>query len=266
MACAYDRNGGVAVARTRLGAAERREELLRATVAQIEARGAAAVRIADVAGALGVSAPLVLYHFSTKEKLVAAAFTYAAEGDLAELRRILGRPGPAAQRLRAAVRWYAPSGRAKGWRLWIDGWASALREPALRRLAAGLDRQWKAALAEVLAEGAAAGEFRCQDPEAAACRLTALLDGLAVQVVVYRGALSRTTLLRWADEALTRELGAPVRGTALAGTDAEAHRDGHRDGGAQAPGLPGGTDPERAGGCPSPPVRRERTAVPLAET
>lgn len=192
--------------RTRLGAAERREELLRATVEQIEARGVAAVRVADVAKALGVSGALVLYHFSTKEKLVAAAFAYAAEGDLVELRRILGRRAPAARRLRAAVRWYAPTGHAKGWRLWIDGWAAALREPALREVAAGLDRQWKAALAEVFAEGAAAGEFPCPDPEAAACRLTALLDGLGVQMTVYRGTLPRYTMLRWAEEALEREL------------------------------------------------------------
>ncbi|MCH0541742.1 TetR/AcrR family transcriptional regulator [Streptomyces sp. MUM 203J] len=203
------------MSRTRWGAAERREALLRATVEQIEVRGAAAVRIADVAGALGVSAPLVLYHFATKERLVAAAFAYAAESDLAELRRILGRRAPAARRLRAAIRWYAPTGSAKGWRLWIDGWAAALREPALREVAAGLDRQWKAALAGVFAEGAEAGEFRCADPEGAACRLTALLDGLAVQMTVYPGAVSRTTMLRWADEALSRELSpGPVVGPA----------------------------------------------------
>ncbi|WP_149181715.1 TetR family transcriptional regulator C-terminal domain-containing protein [Streptomyces sp. TRM49041] len=194
--------------RVRLGAAERREELLRATVEQIEARGVAAVRVADVAAALGVSGALVLYHFSTKEKLVAAAFAYAAEGDLVELRRILGRRATAVRRLRAAVRWYVPSGQAKGWRLWIEGWAAAPREPALREVAAGLDRQWKTELAEVFAEGAAAGEFRCADPEGAACRLTALLDGLAVQMTVYRGSLGRGTMLRWAEEALERELGA----------------------------------------------------------
>jgi len=67
------------VARVRLSVAERREELLRAAIGQIEARGVAAVRIADVASVLGVSNALVLYHFSTKEKLVAAAFTFAAD-------------------------------------------------------------------------------------------------------------------------------------------------------------------------------------------
>ena len=120
------------MARVRLSVAERREELLRAAVEQIEARGVAAVRIADVAAALGVSNGLVLYHFSTKEKLVAAAFAHAAEDDLAHLRRLLGRRTTALRRLRSAVRWYAPTGQAKGWRLWIEGWAASLRDPALR--------------------------------------------------------------------------------------------------------------------------------------
>ncbi|MER5792753.1 TetR family transcriptional regulator C-terminal domain-containing protein [Streptomyces sp. NPDC001980] len=195
------------MARVRLSVAERREELLRAAIEQIEARGVAAVRIADVASALGVSNALVLYHFSTKEKLVAAAFTYAAEDDLAHLRKLLGRRTSALRRLRAAVRWYAPTGQAKGWRLWIEGWAVALREPALRDVTKGLDQQWKAAIAEVVAEGVAAGEFRCPDPTAAALRLTALLDGLAVQLTSYPGSVPRARAQEWVDEALARELG-----------------------------------------------------------
>ncbi|MFF4841208.1 MULTISPECIES: TetR family transcriptional regulator C-terminal domain-containing protein [Streptomyces] len=189
--------------------AERREEMLRAAVGQIEARGVAAVRIADVASALGVSNALVLYHFSTKEKLVAAAFAYAAEGDLTRLRALLGRRTSALRRLRAAVRWYAPTGQAKGWRLWIEGWAVALREPALREVTRDLDRQWKAAIAAVLTEGVAAGEFACADPAAAALRLTALLDGLAVQLTSYPGAVPRSRAQQWVDEALARELGLP---------------------------------------------------------
>ncbi|GGL13399.1 transcriptional regulator [Streptomyces flaveus] len=194
------------VARVRLSVQERREELLRAAVEQIEARGVAAVRIADVAAALGVSNALVLYHFSTKEKLVAAAFTYAAEGDLAHLRKLLARRTTALRRLRAAVRWYAPTDRAKGWRLWIEGWSAALRDPALRDVTRDLDRQWKAALTEVITEGVAAGEFRCPSPMDTALRLTALLDGLAVQMTAYEGAVSRARTQQWADEALAHEL------------------------------------------------------------
>ncbi|KPI09656.1 MULTISPECIES: TetR/AcrR family transcriptional regulator [Streptomyces] len=195
------------MARVRLSVAERREELLRAAIEQIEARGVAAVRIADVASVLGVSNALVLYHFSTKEKLVAAAFTYAAEDDLAHLRKLLGRRTSALRRLRAAVRWYAPTGQAKGWRLWIEGWAAALREPALQEVTRDLDKQWKAAITEVIAEGVAAGEFTCPDPTGSALRLTALLDGLAVQMTAYTGAVSRARAQEWVDEALARELG-----------------------------------------------------------
>lgn len=181
--------------------------MLRAAVGQIEARGVAAVRIADVAAELGVSNALVLYHFSTKEQLVSAAFAYAAEDDLARLRRLLSRRTTALRRLRSAVRWYAPTGQAKGWRLWIEGWAAALREPALREVARDLDRQWKAAITEVVAEGIAAGEFRCPDPAGTALRLTALLDGLAVQMTAYEGTVSRARAREWVDEALARELG-----------------------------------------------------------
>ncbi len=58
-------------------------------IEQIEARGVAG---ADRRRGLGARASnaLALYHFSTKEELVAAAFTYAAEDDLAHLRKLLG--------------------------------------------------------------------------------------------------------------------------------------------------------------------------------
>lgn len=203
------------MARVRLSVEERREDLLRAAVDQIQTRGVAAVRIADIAAALGVSNALVLYHFSTKEKLLAAAFRHSAEEDLARLRELLGQRGSALHRLHTAIRWYAPTGDAKGWRLWIEGWAAAPREPALHEVASELDQQWKAALAAVIDEGVAAGEFRCADPVATAWRLTALLDGLAVQMTSYAGSLTRATLLDWSDEALARELG--VDAAALTG-------------------------------------------------
>ncbi|CAM5652592.1 AcrR family transcriptional regulator OS=Streptomyces griseomycini OX=66895 GN=FHS37_005759 PE=4 SV=1 [Streptomyces griseomycini] len=139
--------------------------------------------------------------------MVAAAFAYAAEGDLAHLRKLLRRRTTAVHRLRLAVRWYAPTGRAEGWRLWIEGWAVALREPALREVTRDLDRRWKAAITEVIAQGVAAGEFRCPDPAASALRLTALLDGFAVELTSYDGAVSRARARAWADEALARELG-----------------------------------------------------------
>ncbi|MFE6101937.1 TetR/AcrR family transcriptional regulator [Streptomyces laurentii] len=222
------------MAKVRVNVAERRQELLRATVLQIGARGVTAVRIADVAAELGVSNALVLYHFATKEQLVTAAFAYAAEEDLARLRTLLGRRTTAVRRLRSAVRWYAPTGRAEGWRLWIEGWAAGPREPALREVAGALDRAWKDELAAVIAQGVDAGEFECPDPVAAVWRLTAFLDGLAVQMTAYPGALPRTTMLTWADAALARELGLaslPRNGAAGTGSRPGARSDARSKGG-----------------------------------
>ncbi|CAM5629481.1 TetR family transcriptional regulator OS=Streptomyces alboniger OX=132473 GN=CP975_31300 PE=4 SV=1 [Streptomyces alboniger] len=53
----------------------------------------------------------------------------------------------------------------------------------------------------------AAGEFACPDPAGTALRLTALLDGLAVQLTSYDGAIPRVQAQEWVDEAVARELG-----------------------------------------------------------
>ena len=103
------------------------------------------------------------------------------------------------------IRW--PAGQRRNLKWWIEGWAASLRDPALREVTRDLDRQWKAALTEVIEAGVAADEFHCPDPAATALRLTALLDGLAVQLTAYDGAVSRTRAQEWADRALAHELG-----------------------------------------------------------
>ncbi|MFD8422667.1 TetR family transcriptional regulator C-terminal domain-containing protein, partial [Streptomyces sp. NPDC059668] len=79
--------------------------------------------------------------------------------------------------------------------------------PALRVDTRDHHPQWTAAITAVIAEGVAGGEFRCPDPAGAALRLTALLDGLAVQMTAYTGAVSRARAQEWVDDALARELG-----------------------------------------------------------
>ena len=101
----------------------RREEILDATVEQVERLGLAATRVADVANALDCSTALVFYHFGTKDELVVAAFEHAVNKDLARLDAAVARGGTALDRLRAVVRLYGPTGAATGWTRWIDAWA-----------------------------------------------------------------------------------------------------------------------------------------------
>ncbi|WP_155920282.1 MULTISPECIES: TetR/AcrR family transcriptional regulator [unclassified Mycolicibacterium] len=184
----------------------RREEIIDAMVEQISARGIAATRVADVASAMGVSTGLIFYHFETKEALLAAAFPRAMQHDMDDLAKILARKSTASVRLRALIKLYSPAGAAPGWRLWIDGWAAALRDPGLVQAMRDIDNVWRTAVHELIVEGNEAGEFRCRAPEVSAARITALLDGLAVQRVVRGTGPTATERTRWVNEVLEFEL------------------------------------------------------------
>jgi AcrR family transcriptional regulator len=186
----------------------RREEILAATVTEVQKTGLAQTRVSDIASALGVSPALVFYHFETKDRLLAEAFAYAAERDLVRLAEVVDGPGTATQRLRAVLRLYSPVGSTPpGWTLWVDAWAAALRSSELRRVSRRLDVRWKEAVAEIIADGVATGEFTCADPHSAAWRITALIDGLAIQVTVHRGLLTRGQMAEWVAGLAAHELG-----------------------------------------------------------
>lgn len=184
----------------------RREEILTATIDLLDRIGLSAIRVADVAEELGVSPGLVFYHFGTKDTLVAEAFAHAVDRDLSRLDQATEKGADPLDRLRRVLRLYGPTGSAPGWRLWIDAWALAQREPVIRRVLRRLDHRWSAALLEVVEEGVADGSFTCPDPAASVARLSALLDGLSVATLVYR-SVTRVQLREWVAAAVARELG-----------------------------------------------------------
>lgn len=184
----------------------RREEILTATVDLLDRVGLASIRVADVAAALGVSPALVFYHFGTKDSLVADAFAHAVDRDLRRIDRATAHGTDPIDRLRRVLRLYGPTGAAAGWRLWIDAWALAQREPVIRKVLRRLDERWCAVLREVIEEGVAEGTFTCPDPEATVARVSALIDGLSVATLVYR-TVSREQLREWVGGAVAGELG-----------------------------------------------------------
>jgi AcrR family transcriptional regulator len=188
----------------------RREEILTATTELLDRVGLAAIRVADVADALGVSPALVFYHFGTKDALVADAFAHAVDRDLDRLDRATAKDADPLDRLRRVLRLYGPTGAATGWRLWIDAWALAQREPTLRRVLRRMDERWCAVLREVVDDGVATGVFRCPDPAGSVVRVSALLDGLSVAALVYR-TVSRAQLREWVTASVAQELGLESR-------------------------------------------------------
>ena len=194
--------------RARRSVEVRREEILSTTVELLDRLGLASTRVADVAVALDVSPALVFYHFGTKDDLVAEAFAHAVEHDLHRLEKAASGDDPVAS-LRRVLRLYGPTGRATGWRIWIDAWAVALRDPHIRKVLQRLDRQWQDILRGVVDDGVASGVFTCPDPAASVARISALVDGLSVAAVVHR-SVTREQLRGWVAAQLAVELGVDV--------------------------------------------------------
>jgi AcrR family transcriptional regulator len=186
---------------------ERRTEILEATIQVVIERGFGAIRVADVAERLHISTGLVHYHFDSKDQLLAEALRYAAEADLARLKDEVAKGGTNVERLDRVISLYQPIEAEPGWMLWIDGWGEALRSEPLREISQELDLAWQQTLEGIICDGVAGGEFSCPDPHASAWRLTALLDGLGLQVTVHDGLLSRNDLLEWVRAAARTELG-----------------------------------------------------------
>ena len=68
------------------------------------------------------------------------------------------------------------------WKMWLEIWTRALREPHTARTRQLLDHRWRAVLSETIAEGQRAGELLDSVPPGqVALMLASLMDGLAVQ-------------------------------------------------------------------------------------
>lgn len=186
---------------------ERRTEILDVTCEVVVERGFGATRVVDVSHRINVSTGLIHYHFDTKDALLSAAFHHAAQRDLERLEREVTSEPDAVCKLVRIVTMDTPEQAEAAWMMWIDAWGEALRNPILRNISQDLDIAWKSLLEAVIVEGVEAGTFRCADPHGASWRLTALLDGLAVQVMAHDKAVSRDEMQRWILHAAALELG-----------------------------------------------------------
>ena len=85
------------------------------------------------------------------------------------------------------------------WAVWLDLWPEAARSPALAEMHADFYRDWRRVVTDIITAGVAQGTFRPVDPEALSVRLTALIDGLALQVLATSGAARRTAVAEMRD-------------------------------------------------------------------
>ncbi len=172
-----------------LGTADqRRAQMLHAALVVISERGYADTRIADVAEHAGVSPALVIYYFKTKDQLLTEAMRYYEDSWYAAGQRRLAELSSAAGQMEAIVAMSclneADPEPGSSWQLWLDFWAQAARNPEVASVRQKSDERWRELIADLIRRGQEAGEFRDVDPAAFAISLSALLDGLTIQIAL----------------------------------------------------------------------------------
>jgi AcrR family transcriptional regulator len=179
---------------------ERRRQILEAAAAVIAERGICDARISDIATRIGTSPALILYYFSGKDVLLAEALAYRDQqffdGVASE---VTGEHGPG-RRLELLIEASCPPDepldRDSEWLLWLDVWTRSRHDETLARTRANMDRLFRVAIEEIVAEGIAAGEFAPIAVADFAIQLSALIDGLAIQVLLADPAVDSANMRR----------------------------------------------------------------------
>ena len=187
----------------------RRRQILKAAVQVIAEKGLCDTGIKDVADQAGTSPALVIYYFGKKDVLLAEALSFADEQFYAQTADAVAELTSARDRLVELVRCSCSVGEAEDdfdeWVLWLDLWARAPRDPDVARDRAAMDRRWRATIGEIVRAGQATGEFAALDADAFALRLGALIDGLAIQVVLHDPEVSRERMFELCMDTWTTE-------------------------------------------------------------
>ncbi len=173
---------------------QRREQMLRAAIEVIEERGFPDTRIADVASRAGTSPALVIYYFKTKDQLLTEALRYAEDTWYEAGTRRMAAMSSAAGRLEELIAMNflveVEGEPTSSWLLWLDLWAQSVRLPEVASVRQKFDERWREMITALVLAGQESGEFGPVDADDFALALSALLDGLALQVALQDPSVS----------------------------------------------------------------------------
>ena len=193
----------------------RRRQILEAAADVIVERGAGEIRVADIAEKVGISPPLVMYYFDTKDEILSKALAFKDREFFDSVARAAG-DDPPIRRLEALIDASCPGPEAPSddasWVLWMEAWARSRHDPAVAEMRHRMDANWRNVVSDTVRQGQAVGAFDpAVDADRFARALTGLIDGLAIQVVlgdedVDRGEM-RDICMEFASRHLARPLG-----------------------------------------------------------
>jgi AcrR family transcriptional regulator len=193
-------------------ATDSRQRILDAACELIASGGIDELRIARVATRAGASTALVHHYFSTREELLELALAQSFE--LAGDERF-GRYASESTATAGLARTIAeclplPGEFERQWVLWVELWLRAVRDPALRPIAARLYGRYRDWIAAAIRAGTETGEFNPVDVDLVADHVMALLDGFGLRALIRDPEMEVQRARRLIAELLGRELGVPA--------------------------------------------------------
>jgi len=167
-----------------------RKRLLEASLGLFAAKGYAATTVRDILRVAGVTAPVLYYHFGSKEGLFVALLRDGLQRVDTAVQQALGEAGSAAERVRAYCVVHATIRREYAEFTWIiDAIIAGPPEAAPKFDFKGVFVRRVGELADLVRTAVAAGEFRACEPIATALTLLSVVD-MAVRTRLIEGSLA----------------------------------------------------------------------------
>lgn len=167
----------------KLEAAERREQVIRATYKAFIEKGAANVTLEDIAEYAGCSKGVVAYHFQNKEEVFNALLKWLIGEIVGHIEEAVTAAQGAEAKLFALLdtAFYNARDNRRFMLVYLDFVAQGLRNPTFGATNISFYEMCRRLGREIVEQGIAEGVFRPVDPEEAGAVLRSVIDGMGIQ-------------------------------------------------------------------------------------
>ncbi len=173
---------------------ERQLQLIRATIRSVAKNGLSDTTMTTIAKEAGLSQGIINLHFQSKDRLLVETLRYITDEYRMVWEKALNGTGPsAAERLTALVEVYfkLPVCDRNKLAVWFAFWGESKSRPTYRKLCADRDDEYRHELSVLCEEVIEEGGYKGFDPSMLAMGLTAMAEGLWLDLLISPRLITR---------------------------------------------------------------------------
>jgi TetR/AcrR family transcriptional regulator, transcriptional repressor of bet genes len=185
--------------------AQRRQQLIDATIKCIARKGMGSTTLSDVAGEAGLSQGIVNLHFESKDNLLNETLRYIADEYKTQFNDALNKSGPdAASKLHALMQLDLRPAILDRRKLavWFAFWGAVKSRPAYRKICEKSDEYYDAVVLQLCDEIIVDGGYKGISAAATATALTSMTNGMWLSCLISPRLFDREDAMRALDEYL----------------------------------------------------------------